>query len=199
MCHSPGFFSFRPFRPPHSRTFDINTRICFWHRDLLLLGLGLRLLTTGRLVGSSLTARFCLMRELARAAIFPPSRLRGGGCRPSQNGPYYYSRLPWGAGAVRARARARANGKVKGSGWQGVGGWWAVGGREASATKYEGGLGWRRRRRRPPSSAGGSKAARETRGESTRGENQKPFFDEEGELRSQASAGESRYRSVRVS
>ena len=57
----------------------MRTKICFWHRDLLLLGQGLRLLATGRLAGSSFTARFCLMRELARAAIFPPSHLREGG------------------------------------------------------------------------------------------------------------------------
>lgn len=83
-CHSPGLFSFRPFRPPHSRTLEIRTRICFWHRDLLLFGQGLRLLATGRLAWSSLTARFCLMRELARAAIFPPSHLWEGGIfRPS--------------------------------------------------------------------------------------------------------------------
>lgn len=43
------------------------------------MGQGLRLLATGRLAGSSLTARFCLMRELARAAIFPPSHLWEGG------------------------------------------------------------------------------------------------------------------------
>lgn len=76
---SPGLFSFRLFRPPHSRTLEIRTRICFWHKDLLLLGQGLRLLATGRLAWSSLTARFCLMRELARAAIFPPSHLWEGG------------------------------------------------------------------------------------------------------------------------
>lgn len=76
---SPGLLSFRPFRPPHSRTLEIRTRICFWHKDLLLLGQGLRLLVTGRLAWSSLTARFCLMRELARAAIFPPSHLWEGG------------------------------------------------------------------------------------------------------------------------
>lgn len=76
---SPGLFSFRLFRTPHSRTLEISTRICFWHKDLLLLGQGLRLLATGRLPWSSLTARFCLMRELARAAIFPPSHLWEGG------------------------------------------------------------------------------------------------------------------------
>lgn len=75
----PGLLSFRPFRLPHSRTLDIRTRICFWHRDLLLLGLGLRLLAIGLLAWSSLTARFCRMRELARAAIFPPSQLWEGG------------------------------------------------------------------------------------------------------------------------
>lgn len=79
LVDSPGLLSFRPFRPPHSRTLEIRTRICFWHRDLLLLGQGLRLLATGRLAWSSLTARFCLMRELARAAIFPPSHLWEGG------------------------------------------------------------------------------------------------------------------------
>lgn len=76
---SPGLFSFRPFRPPHSLTLEIRTKICFWHRDLLLLGQGFLLLATGRFCLSSLTARFCLMRELARAAIFPPSHLWEGG------------------------------------------------------------------------------------------------------------------------
>lgn len=79
MSNSPGLFSLRPFRPPHSRTLDINTRICFWHKDLLLLGQGLRLLATGRLAWSSFTARFCLMRELARAAIFCPPHTFGRG------------------------------------------------------------------------------------------------------------------------
>lgn len=81
---SPGLFSFRLFRPPHSRTLEIRTRICFWHRDLLLLGQGFLLLATGRFCLSSLTARFCLMRELARAAIFPPLSPLGGGCLPTQ-------------------------------------------------------------------------------------------------------------------
>lgn len=81
---SPGLFSFRPFRPPHSRTLEIRTKICFWHRDLLLLGQGFLLLATGRFCPSSLTARFCLMRELARAAIFPPLSPLGGGCLPTQ-------------------------------------------------------------------------------------------------------------------
>jgi len=76
----PGLFSVLPLRPPHNRTFDMRTRICFWQRDLLLLGHGLRLLAIGRLAWSSLTARFCLMRELASAAIFPPplTYRRGG-------------------------------------------------------------------------------------------------------------------------
>lgn len=75
----PGLLSVLPLRPPHNRTFDIRTRICFWQRDLLLLGHGLRLLAIGRLAWSSLTARFCLMRELARAAIFPPPLTFGRG------------------------------------------------------------------------------------------------------------------------
>lgn len=75
----PGLLSVLPLRPPHSRTLEMRTRICFWHRDLLLLGHGLRLLAIGRLAWSSFTARFCLIRELARAAIFPPSQLWEGG------------------------------------------------------------------------------------------------------------------------
>lgn len=80
----PGLLSVLPLRPPHNRTFDMRTRICFWQRDLLLLGHGLRLLAIGRLAWSSLTARFCLMRELARAAIFPPLSPLGGGSLAAQ-------------------------------------------------------------------------------------------------------------------
>lgn len=77
----PGLLSVLPLRPPHSRTLEMRTRICFWQSDLLLFGHGLRLLAIGRLAWSSLTARFCLMSELARAAIFPPSHSREGGLR----------------------------------------------------------------------------------------------------------------------
>lgn len=70
---SPGRFWVRPLWPLHSRTLEISTRICFWHSDLLLLGQGRRLLLTGRFACSSFTARFCRIRELASAAIFPLS------------------------------------------------------------------------------------------------------------------------------
>lgn len=72
---SPGLFSiFRP-RLPHSRTFDINIRICFWQSDLLLFGHGLRLLAICRLAWGSLTSLRWRIRELARAAIFPAPTL----------------------------------------------------------------------------------------------------------------------------
>lgn len=75
VSNSPGLFSiFRP-RLPHSRTFDINMRICFWQSDLLLFGHGLRLLAICRLAWGSLTSLRWRMRELARAAIFPAPTL----------------------------------------------------------------------------------------------------------------------------
>lgn len=69
--NSPGLFSIFLPRLPHSRTFDINIRICFWQRDLLLFGQGLRLLATCRFAWGSLTSLRWRIRELARAAIFP--------------------------------------------------------------------------------------------------------------------------------
>lgn len=75
----PGLNSGLLLRPPHNRTLLMRTRICFWQRDLLLFWQTLRLLGCGRLAESSLTARFCRIRELARAAIFPPSHLWEGG------------------------------------------------------------------------------------------------------------------------
>lgn len=69
--NSPGLFSIFLPRLPHSRTFDINMRICFWQSDLLLFGQGLRLLAICRFAWGSLTSLRWRIRELARAAIFP--------------------------------------------------------------------------------------------------------------------------------
>lgn len=69
--NSPGLFSIFLPRLPHSRTFDINMRICFWQSDLLLFGHGFRLLAICRFAWGSLTSLRWRMRELARAAIFP--------------------------------------------------------------------------------------------------------------------------------
>lgn len=69
--NSPGLFSIFLPRLPHSRTFDINMRICFWQSDLLLFGQGLRLLAICRFACGSLTSLRWRIRELARAAIFP--------------------------------------------------------------------------------------------------------------------------------
>lgn len=110
---SPGLFSFRPFRPPHSLTLEIRTKICFWHRDLLLLGQGFLLLATGRFCLSSLTARFCLMRELARAAIFPPPLTFGRGVSSYPTAPLQAglsvssSNRKWSEGPERAPREGR--------------------------------------------------------------------------------------------
>lgn len=74
--NSPGLFSIFLPRLPHSRTFDINIRICFWQSDLLLFGQGLRLLAIGRFAWGSLTSLRWRIRELARAAIFPALTLQ---------------------------------------------------------------------------------------------------------------------------
>lgn len=90
--NSPGLFSIFLPRLPHSRTFDINIRICFWQSDLLLFGQGLRLLAICRFAWGSLTSLRWRMRELARAAIFlalnlpPPHRPLAAQWRPGVGG-----------------------------------------------------------------------------------------------------------------
>lgn len=78
FLNSPGLFSSFLPRLPHSRTLEIRMRICFWHRDLLLLGQGLRLLEIWRFAWWSFTSLRCRISELARAAILLcPAHPRG--------------------------------------------------------------------------------------------------------------------------